>query len=208
MPANEVPDALFPTDNEWDIPTLFLPLQADFVDLPVRGWGSIKRKTMMRGTWHFYVDDYKFAAIWKLPDVVLNTAAVSVVEVNFTTEDQMPMAVGLYRTMQKRWLARYWQSQGLRVFVDLNVAKKFDEINQLGVPKGWKSFATSGADYAIDRLEAQWVIAERIADGNGPINFLVYGGGPKVAALCAERGWVRIPDARNAARADSEAPDA
>lgn len=40
MPVNEVPDALFPTDNEWDIPTLFLPLQADFVDLPVRGWGE------------------------------------------------------------------------------------------------------------------------------------------------------------------------
>jgi hypothetical protein len=203
---NEVPDALFPTDgNEWDIPSLYLPLQADFVDLPVRGWGSIKRKTTMRGTWHFYVDDYKFSAIWKTPDVIIKTAAVSVVEVNFTTEDLMPRAVGLYRTMQKRWLARYWQSQGLRVFVDLNVAKKFDEINLLGVPKGWKSFATSGADYAIDRLETQWAIANNVANGNGPIIFLVYGGGLKVAKICAERGWVFIPDARNAAR---EAPDA
>jgi len=205
MPTNEVPDALFPTVNEWDIPTLYLPLQADFVDLPVRGWGSIKRKTTMRGTWHFYVDDYKFAAIWKKPDEVLNTAAVSIVEVNFTTEDQMPMAVGLYRTMQKRWLARYWQSQGLRVFVDLNVAKKFDEINLLGVPDGWKSFATSGADYAIDRLETQGEIAKRKA-GDAAVNFLVYGGGVKIAKLCAEQSWVYLPDARNAARA--EAPNA
>jgi len=205
MPVNEVPDALFPADNIWDIPTLYLPLQADFVDLPVRGWGSIKRKTMMRGTWHFYVDDYKFSALWKSPDAVLKTAAVSVVEVNFTTEDQMPKAVGLYRTMQKRWLARYWQSQGLRVFVDLNVAKKFDEINLLGVPDGWKSFATSGADYAIGRLEDQYTIALRKA-GGAPTNFLVYGGGLKIAKLCAERGWVYVPDARNAAR--TEAPDA
>ena len=200
MPANEVPDALFSTDNEWDIPTLFLPLQADFVDLPVRGWGSIKRKTMMRGTWHFYVDDYKFAAIWKCPDVVRNTSAVSIVEVNYTTEDQMPMAVCLYRTMQKRWLARYWQSQGLRVLVDLNVAKKCDEINLLGVPDGWKSFATSGADYALDRLEDQYALATRKA-GGVPAIFLVYGGGVKMAKLCAERGWVFVPDARNAAKA-------
>jgi hypothetical protein len=206
MSVNEVPDALFPTNNPWDIPTLYLPLQADFVDLPVRGWGSIKRKNSMRGTWHFYVDDYKFAALWKSPDVVLKTAAVSVVEVNYTTEDEMPMAMCLHRIFLKRWLARYWQSQGLRVFVDLNVAKKCDEINLLGVPDGWKSFATSGADYATDRLLTQESIALRKAGGVGPINFLVYGGGPKVAQLCAERGWIRIPDARNAARA--EAPNA
>jgi len=115
------------------------------------------------------------------------------------------MAVGLYRTMQKRWLARYWQSQGLRVFVDLNVAKKFDEINLLGVPDGWKSFATSGADYAIDRLETQVEIAKRKA-GDAAVNFLVYGGGVKIAKLCAEQSWVYLPDARNAARA--EAPNA
>ncbi len=208
MPTNEVPDALFSCDNPWDIPTLYLPLQADFVDLPVRGWGSIKRKTTMRGTWHFYVDDYKFAAIWKKPDEVLNTAAVSIVEVNFTTEDLMPMAVCLYRTLQKRWLARYWQSQGLRVFVDLNVAAKCDEINLLGVPDGWKSYATSAADYAIDRLETQGTIAMR-KSGGGPINFLVYGGGLKIAKLCGRRGWIYVPDARNAARAETaEAPDA
>jgi hypothetical protein len=118
--------------------------------------------------------------------VVRNTSAVSIVEVNYTTEDQMPMAVCLYRTMQKRWLARYWQSQGLRVLVDLNVAKKCDEINLLGVPDGWKSFATSGADYALDRLEDQYALATRKA-GGVPAIFLVYGGGVKMAKLCAER---------------------
>jgi hypothetical protein len=204
MPIDQVPDAIFPTNNEWDIPTLFPKLQADFIDAPVRGWGSIKRKTTMRGTWHFYTDDYKFAAMWSKPDEMLKTQAISVVEVNYTTDDQMPMAMCLYRIFQKRWLSRYWQAKGIRIFADLNVAEKCDTINLLGIPDGWRSYATSVSDNSIEILMRHVEIAQLKA-GTDDINLLVYGGGPEIKKLCAKNHWVNIPDARNAARSNKNA---
>lgn len=194
-----VPDALFATDNHYDIPLLRKDKQARFCDLPIRGWGAIARKDRMRGTWHFYVDDQKMTNLWKHPESVLKTKAVNSVEPNFSTDDQMPLAVGLYRIYQKRWLARYWQESGLDIFVDLNVADKFTEYNMLGVPKGWQSYATSACDSRLDDLVAHANLAITHADGL-PIRFLVYGGLQATADLCGENGWVHVPDARYVAR--------
>jgi hypothetical protein len=199
-----IPDALFPTDNEYDIPLLDPRLQADFVDAPVIGWGAISRRSRMRGTWHFYVDDAKFSSMWGKPDMVTNTKAVSCAEANYTTTEQLPLAVGIYRIFQKRWLSRYWQERGLRIFADLYVAERYRKINQMGLPKGWASFATSARDFKLDLLRQHVEDAEIIADGN-PLKMLVYGGGPKVHEYCGAHQLVHIPDARNEARKkDSE----
>jgi len=194
-----VPDALFPTDNEFGIPLLRKDLQGRYVDMPVRGWGAVARPSQMRGTWHFYVDDSKFTGLWKHPETVLKSKAYNCVEPNYTTDDQMPFAVSLYRTYMKRWLSRYWQEHGMCIFVDLNVAEPFDELNLTGVPKGWQSYATSATDSKIWLLEQHAALANKHADGN-KINMLVYGGGKKVIALCGENDWVHIKDARNAAK--------
>lgn len=194
-----VPDALFPTDNEYDIPVLNPDLQGDFVDAPVCGWGSITRRSRMRGTWHFYVDDSKFTTLWGKPDMVTNTKAVSCVEVNYTTTDQLPKAVGVYRIFQKRWLSRYWQERGIRIFADLYASEAYRGLNLLGIPKGWASFATSARDYKLDLLKETVEVAKTIADGK-PLKFLVYGGGPEVKAYCGDMQFVNIPDARNIAR--------
>lgn len=186
-----VPDALFPTDNTFDIPLLHTGYQADFAELPVRGWGNVARKDRMRGTWHFYVDDDKFAAIWKKPETLLKTRCVATVEVNFSTDDQMPFAVGMYRLYQKRWLARYWQEYGVHVWVDLNVAPKFEEYNLIGVPKGWQSFATYGQDTRLADLDHHYSMAQWKTDTP---RFLVYGGSTGVAEWCAAHDAVHIPD--------------
>jgi hypothetical protein len=194
-----VPDCLFPTDNAYGVPLLRNDLQGLFVDLPVCGWGCVSRKSRMKGTWHFYVDDSKFSALWKHPEGVLKTKAYNCAEANYTTDEQMPFAVGLYRIYQKRWMARFWQEHGMNIFVDLNVAPKFYKANILGVPSGWSSFATSACDSKIDMLMEHAEIAKQVASG-APLRFLVYGGGPKVRELCGEQNWVNIPDARNTAR--------
>lgn len=193
-----VPDALFPTDNVDGIPLLRMDRQGQFVDLPVRGWGAVARPSQMRGTWHFYVDDDKFNALWKHPEAVLKTKAYNCVEPNYTTDDQMPRAVAAYRIYQKRWLARFWQEHGLCIFVDLNVADPYSDLNLCGVPKGWMSYATSASDSKIDLLIDQAKLACNHAGRK--INLLVYGGGKKVATACAEKDWVHVKDARNAAR--------
>lgn len=193
------PDALFPSDNDCGVPNLRMDKQGDFVDLPVRGWGQIARKNSMRGTWHFYVDDTKFTALWKHPEAVLKTGAVTCVEANYSTDEQMPGAVGLHRIYQKRWMARYWQECGLRVFVDLSVAAKFDKFNKLGVPLGWSAFATRACDRLIGDLERQADIALTHCKGN-PLKFLVYGTGVQVREMCGKRDWVFVEDAGNHSR--------
>ena len=93
-----VPDAIWPTDNDLGIPNLLLELCADALDIPVRGWGSVRRGALMPGTWHLYVDDYRFTALWKDPSKVIATKAVNCVEPNFTVHDQLPRAVVQWNT--------------------------------------------------------------------------------------------------------------
>jgi len=181
--ANMVPDTIFPTDNKYDIPVLLPEMQAGYADFPFLAWGSVKRTSTNFGTWHFYVDDYRFSAIWDKADMIPATQCISVVEVNYTITDQMPFPVALWKTYQKRWLARYWQSRGVKIIVDLNVARSYRLMNMLGVPRGWKSFATHGYDSRIDDLEAEIDIAVEIA-GTENLTFLVYGGGNKVREFC------------------------
>src|SRR4051794_36308471 len=132
----DVPDALFPTDNEFDIPTLDLRLQANYIHLPVMAWGSVKRNQVMEGTYHFYVDDYRFSALCDNPAALLNTRCRAAVEPNLSTSEQCGKWVALAQIGKKRWIARYWQSMNLPVFVDMNVAPDWYDLNMLGVPFG------------------------------------------------------------------------
>jgi len=138
-------DILWQTDNEWGIPLLNINLAAEQAVLPLKKWGTVARTKSARkmpGTWYFYTDDYKFSGLWRDPTPIVNSGCTNVIEPNFSTTAQMPRAVALWRIYQKRWLARYWQSRGIRVFVDLCVDPLFYDLNLLGVPFGWKAWAT------------------------------------------------------------------
>jgi len=199
-----VPDAMFPHTSELEIPQLDITKQAKFCDLPIRGWGSTSRRVRFRGTWHFYVEDAKFSALWKHPEAPLKTKAIACVEPNYSTDYQMPYPVVLYRVFQKRWLARYWQENGLEIFVDLNVADNdhWHKLNLVGVPQGWRSYATSASSSRLHILEKHAAIATEHAQGE-KLRFLVYGGGKKVADMCEKNDWVHVRDARNEAREKS-----
>lgn len=192
-----VPDSLWPTDNEWGIPLLEITRQANAFDLPIETWGA-KGRNLKAGTYHFYTDDGRFAKVWERPDMVVQAGCVNVVEPNFSVYDQVPRAVALWATFRKRWLSRYWQSCGLRVFVDLNVARPYDDLNMIGVPKGWQAYATRGYSDRIDGLQAEYDIARTHADGNS-VYFLVIGGGDKAKAWCLANGAVWTPDDINRA---------
>lgn len=189
-----VPDAIWPSDNDWGIPLLDITRQADLLDMPVETWGAKARGTKA-GTLHFYTEDYRFSAIWDNPANPLRSNPVSIVEPNYTIKATDPLALTVWRTYQKRWLARYWQSQGVRVFVDLNVSTGHDALNLMGVPKGWRSYATRGYSEQMDALEAELSIAENHASDS--VLFLVYGGGKSIKTWCkqqAGRGVVWIPE--------------
>ena len=190
-----VPDALFPTDNEWDIPVLDAQMQAEFVVLPFTKWGDIARSSRMLGTYHFYTDDYKFNAVWARPLPVVNSGCANAVEPNFSTNDHMPTAAGVWCIYRKRWLARFWQHYGVRVFVDLNVSRKFHDLNLLGVPRGWRAYCTRArmrAQASTDEIMADYETACQHAESE-PL-FVVYGGQRETEVLCHKIGAVWCPD--------------
>lgn len=186
--GGDVPNTIWPSDNEWGVPTLRLDRQATLVDLPFQRWGRETRKSRMRGTWHFYTDDYKFSRLWGRPQDLVNSACVATVEPNFSVHAQTPAATALWQTYRKRWLARWWQEEGVRVWVDLNVAHEHSAINLLGVPPGWTSFATRGSARRLEELDHEHARAQQIAGGD--VTFLVYGGSARCGEFARSRGWL------------------
>lgn len=194
--SGDVPNTVWPSDNELGVPTLLLDRQAGVLDLPFTRWGRGCRKSRMRGTFHFYTDDYRFSRLWGRPQDLVNSACVAVVEPNWSVHAQTPPAVALWQTYRKRWLARFWQEQGVRVLVDLNVAEEHCDRNLLGVPAGWRSFATRGSASRLGRLEQEHEVALRVASSSD-ILFVVYGGGAAVGELARDRGWTYFGEERD-----------
>jgi hypothetical protein len=178
-----VPDCLFASNNAYDIPTLLMHDKPVYVQLPFRGYGVEARSKQGVGTYHFYVDDYKFNALWDDPSKIINSGASAIVEPNISLYETTPISYGIFQIYRKRWLARFLQDYNIDVFVDLNVTEKFMPYNRLGIPLGYNAFFTRGYESRIGALEKELAIAAEIADRPDP-NLIVYGGSKKVKAFC------------------------
>lgn len=196
---DSLPDSLWPSDNILDIPSLVLDLAAKSAPAPILAYGARARAAAGVGTYHFYVDDSRFAGLISDPTPVVNAGAVACCEPNFSIYGQLPRVLALGRIYHKRAIARYWQSEGIGIFVDLNVAREFYSDNLLGVPDGWPSWSTRGYSDRLNDLEHEYQIARQHAD-RPDVLFLVYGGGRAVTDLCDARGWLWVPEQANQAR--------
>lgn len=108
---------------------------------------------------------------------------------------------GIYR---KRWLARRWQSRGVRIVVDLNVDPVFRDMSLLGVPEGWRAYAVrQQAGIGLDAIEADFEHAAQHA-GSRNLLFCVFGGWKKIRDLCAERNWQWCPEDLHRARGSTD----
>jgi hypothetical protein len=102
---------------------------------------------------------------------------------------------------RKRWLARYAQSYGIRVFVDLNVEREFFDIALLGVPQGWTAYANRAYHDDLTHLEDAYTLACEHAQTD--IVYVVIGGRKEAKEMCNARGWLWV--AEDSARARTEA---
>jgi hypothetical protein len=169
-------------------------MQADALDAPVLTWGSIARVTKHKGgTYHFYTDDYRFNDLWRDPTKLVNSGIPTIIEPNFSAFGNMPFYEAVNRIGRKRWLARYWQSKGIRVIVDLNVPPVWDNISLLGVPRGWQWYATRGYNQELDSTIEQYERCKIHAEGK-TVTFIVYGGGKVMERTSRKYGWLWIPE--------------
>lgn len=190
-------DVLFESDNVMEIPNLLLEMQAGKVELPLSPWGANSRLRKDVATYHFYVDDYRFEALFKDPIKLLTSGCKAVVEPNCSCHDQTPIAWGVQLIYKKRWLSRYFQECGIKVYADLNVSHKFIEYNKMGIPKGYNAFFTRGLDGWMESLKSDLQVAQEISGLERP-NLVVYGGGEEVKDFCRKHGLLYITDFINA----------
>lgn len=190
-------DVLYSTDNDFDIPLLLKEQEAGKLELPFSPWGANSRLRKDVSTYHFYVDDYRFEHLFKDPIKLLMSGCRAVVEPNCSCHDQTPIAWGIQLIYKKRWLARYFQECGIKVYADLNVAHKFIEYNKMGIPKGYNAFFTRGLDGWMESLESDLAVAQEISGLEVP-NLLVYGGGKDIKKFCQEHGLLYVQDFINA----------
>ena len=188
-----IPDAVYPSDNEAEVPLLRLDRQAEVCEIPFVCFGEQKRTYNMgnRGTLHFYTEDYRFNAIWEHPEKILQHKPAQIVEPNFSMYNEMPVAFAMQAVYKKRFIARAMQDRGVRIFVDLNVSSKFYKLNMLGVPLGWSSFCTRGYSDRINYLEFEYELAKSYA-GDNPLLFVIYGGGLECKRFARAHGCVYI----------------
>ena len=193
MTDTYIPDCIFPTDNDAEIPSLRIDMQPEFVDIPFVCFGEQKRTFQMNGcgTLHFYTDDYRFSVLYEHPDKILNHNPRNIVEPNFSLFNEMPVAFGLQAIYKKRFIARAMQERGVRVFVGLNVSAKFYQLNLLGVPQGYSSFCTRGYADRLNYLQFEYEMAKSIACDN-PLTFVIYGGGNACKEFAKKNGCIYI----------------
>lgn len=190
-------DVLYPSNNKFDIPTLQLDMQAGHLEMPLSPWGANSRLRKDVATYHFYVDDYRFEKLFKDPVNLLMSGCKAIVEPNCSCHDQTPVAYGISLIYKKRWLARYLQECGVKVYADLNVSHKFIEYNKMGIPKGWNAFFTRGLDGWMESLKMDLQVAQEISGLDQP-NLIVYGGGDEIQAFCQEHNLLYVTDFINA----------
>lgn len=191
-----VPDCLFAADNVYDIPVLKMPKGENvYLHLPLKPYGADARTKTGVGTYHFYVDDYRFNAIWNNPEKIINSGCQAIVEPNCSLYETTPIGYGIFLIYKKRWIARMLQDFGIEVFVDLNVTEKFHEYNVMGVPKGYNAFFTRGYDNRIGALEKDLDIARQISGLEMP-NFCVYGGSKKVKDFCIKNSVTYVDNSK------------
>ena len=202
-----IDDILWPSDNDLGIPVLNPAFQAEGVVFPATMWGTVGAKAPMHGTWINYTRDERLDRHWYDPGQLLLSGPVAAIEPNFSTHPQLPRAVVQWLTYKKRLIARTWQSKGVRIFVDLSVCDCWQEVNLLGVPRGWRAYATrqhsDGDDFASIEAHYQAAVAHA---GTADIVFLVYGGYKTARALCQARGWAWEPEEFHVKRGTAAEP--
>ena len=200
-------DFLYPSDNLEGFATLDIAMQGDSFDYPLV-WGSQARtKSFKSKTILFYTDDERFNALgnavmyghvfwklWERPDKVWQSGAPSFVEVNFSTSNAQPFWVAAQAIGKKRQLSKLFMDHGMRCWVDMNVAPRWEDLNLVGVPRGWQAFATRiHKNDSIDSIthQAELAAAHAMSDN---IKFAVYGHRKEIESLCMRNGWLYIQE--------------
>jgi hypothetical protein len=163
--------------------------QATEVVPPVVEWGSRKREGLRCGTLHFYTWDYRFDGLKRGGNYrVLAHAAEVIVEPNWTATPDMAGWEVLETVGWKRRVAAEAGRRGCKVLVDLNMPERHRALALLGVPVGWRAYATrTHAGAGLESLAAD-LRAARLWAGTDDVLLAVFGTSIAAKDWCLANG--------------------
>lgn len=127
----------FSSSNEWGIPDLDVEHRVPDWLWPY-GVRIRSDDVPANGALHFFIDDYRFETLWSRPNDTLE-APLKVgfaLSPMFSTYFDWPLACQLWNTYRNRWMARFWQLNGVTVVPTLAWGKKESyDFAFAGLPK-------------------------------------------------------------------------
>jgi hypothetical protein len=175
---------IWPTDNHLEIPSLDLSMAAVGFTPPLQFWGARGQQVPQPGTYSFYCYDERHSNVLANPSKVFPSGPTACFEINVSLYDDTERWVAIGLLGKRRACSRAWAEGGVRVHVDLNVPARFQDINLLGIPKGWHAWATRGYVGRLDALEAEINVALEHG-GPGSVVCVLYDS-DQVRQWCAE----------------------
>ena len=110
-------DQLFPSDNEWGIPTIRRTTLADTPAWLAPYRTRIRSQRPLTGAYHFFIDDHRFESVWNRPNHAISALKQLNVALSpdFSLYRDWPLCLQLWNVYRNRWCGAYWQSQGITV---------------------------------------------------------------------------------------------
>lgn len=187
----------FSTNPVTGIPVL-LPRFSSELTLPFVAWGSRSRYAAFTGTYHFFVDDFRFEALWNCPDKItgLNFKETILVEPDFSIPDDSDFPIFLYQLYRRRYLSRYWQSLGFRIIPNISAHSEFVSSVFDGISKDCQLYVTSGIATIPDLVSMQFDFIP-----SDSASLIVCGGNKAVRSFCESTNRIIwVPAHRQAVR--------
>ena len=151
--------AMYYGTGEYDIPVL-----KPVTEIDVDSWVSFNyakghRNPKNTGV-HFFIDDYQFERVWKLPETYVNMLSKfgAVCSPDFSPYADFPKAVQIFNHYKKHWCGAYWQEHGITVIPTITWSSPetlewaFD-----GEPVGG-IVATSAVGMYEDKQSKKWLL--------------------------------------------------
>ena len=128
--------AYFESSNRYGIPDI----KKQSIDISdVVGFNYVLNKGEREKTVHFFIDDYQFVRLWYRPDDYIEKIRKfnGMFSPDFSLYLDFPISLQIYNTYRNRWIARYFQENGIPVIptVGWSDERSFD-FCFLGIPKG------------------------------------------------------------------------
>ena len=118
LPLLNLEKAMFVGTGEYRIPVIQPVTEYDPSTrwIPYHYINECKKDPSKLGM-YFYIDDYRFEALWNAPDKYINRLRQFryVLSPDFSVFTDMPKALQIYNHYRKHWLAAYWQMNGINV---------------------------------------------------------------------------------------------